>query len=1432
MKKISLVFLSFVFSFFTIFTISAQNKSFNLNDISAGSLKSGSILGKTSVPLFQNASKSRELDINPIIQNNQSIQVNDTIQLDLFENKQYKAYIDKTEVDVNGTSVIRARLVGYEYGSCIISTYKGKSFMTVEVPEKDELYLSKYDREKNKYFLLQIDKSKQKVVENVDPITPPDRSLKINGIKKNTPLDIFNLNPLKNATIESENIVKNQSLLGDPTIRDTITLMIVFTPSAAAWSSENETDINNTIGLLMEKSQLALDNSNTLITLKLVYTAQVNYTELNNDNDLYNLTEYGDGMMEDVHSWRDAYCADVVVLLENIEFTGGLGWVLNSTSGLPNFGFSLSRVQQVSSSYTTIHEIAHNIGCHHPKSQSNAPGPGIFPYSAGWRWAESSGVEYCTVMTSPDGKYFPDGIDAIRIPYFSSPDIQFQGMPIGDVVEADNARTLREMKHVVASYRSRCSNCTPPTVQANSFKASLISGNSMVIDWKRGNGNSVLVVASQGNPYPIVPENGKGYPCGSNIGNGNYVVYNGIGTSGLITGLTSGTTYHFSIYEYNSESNCYLMPALTGNATTTGITPSFQASQWTWQNPYPQGNPLYSVKYISTTEGWAVGESGTIMKTTDGGTTWNLQTSGTMNVLLGVSFTDANNGTIVGDFGTILRTTDGGANWSTQSSGTTNALYGVIFTDVNKGTAVGYNGTILRTNDGGTTWTAQLSGINNILFGVSFIDANNGIAVGDVGTILLTTNGGNTWSTQSSGTTNRLFDVSFIDINNGTAVGTGGTILKTTNGGSIWTQQSSGTTSSLFGVSFINDMIGTAVGEAGSNFCLSSYILSTIDGGTTWTPHPIPGYNIMKVSFYDKNNGIAVGGDRVGADLLTNIFITKDGGKTWTDLVKATTGRWLNDVAFADANNGIAVGIEGAIIATNNGGISWTSQISGTRAWFQDVSCIDAKNWIAVGNRGAIVSDGEKLWTAQVCRTSNGGKTWIVQSFPPTDKAYAFTGVAFTDANNGIIVGGDWNGTKYDALILKTSNGGLDWIKQQINIASRLQSVYFSDINNGIAVGDNGTILKTNDGGTTWTQQVSGTSDDLLKVFFIDSNNGTVIGFVGGIVLRTTNGGINWTSQHVGIGHPLNNVYFSDANNGTIVGVNGLISKTKDGGATWTEQFSGTKITLNGVYFFDNNNGIIVGQGGAIIRTTGSSCPLPDLAGTITGKTLVCQGESALIYSITAIPNSTSYKWSYSGKGATIGNSKSNSIFINFSSDATSGELTVQGHNDCGDGVASTVLITVNPLPQQPIITQNDAVLHSTSITGNQWYNNNGLISGATSQDFTPKTSGDYYLVVSDIGCNSEPSSSIHFIPTGINPIMSAKTIKVYPNPTSNELTIEIEGNTNNTEFEILNSIGQVIFTGTLVEKSVVQTTSFTPGIYLVKLKSGDTFEFKKVLKK
>lgn len=102
-------------------------------------------------------------------------------------------------------------------------------------------------------------------------------------------------------------------------------------------------------------------------------------------------------------------------------------------------------------------------------------------------------------------------------------------------------------------------------------------------------------------------------------------------------------------------------------------------SQWFWQNPLPQGNSLNSVYFTAPNTGYSVSDAGTIIKTTDGGTNWTFQSSGTTNYLSSVFFIDANKGYVVGNYGTILKTINGGGNWTSLSSGTSEFLSSVHF---------------------------------------------------------------------------------------------------------------------------------------------------------------------------------------------------------------------------------------------------------------------------------------------------------------------------------------------------------------------------------------------------------------------------------------------------------------------------------------------------------------------------------------------------------------------------------------------------------------------------------------------------------------------------------------------------------------------------------------------------------------------------------
>jgi hypothetical protein len=202
---------------------------------------------------------------------------------------------------------------------------------------------------------------------------------------------------------------------------------------------------------------------------------------------------------------------------------------------------------------------------------------------------------------------------------------------------------------------------------------------------------------------------------------------------------------------------------------------------------------LNSVNFPELNTGWAVVSMGTIIKTTNGGTNWESQVSGTTTQLFSVYFNDTNIGWAVGDSGKILKTTNSGVNWESQTSGTSSILLSVYFVDSNIGWTVGSSGTILKTTDGGLSWFNQTSGTSSSLESVHFVNSNIGWIAGynastGKGIILKATDGGVNWESQLNRINPWLNSIYILNDQTGWAVGEGGAILKTTNGGVTFIQ--------------------------------------------------------------------------------------------------------------------------------------------------------------------------------------------------------------------------------------------------------------------------------------------------------------------------------------------------------------------------------------------------------------------------------------------------------------------------------------------------------------------------------------------------------------------------------------------------------------------------------------------------------------------
>ncbi len=105
-------------------------------------------------------------------------------------------------------------------------------------------------------------------------------------------------------------------------------------------------------------------------------------------------------------------------------------------------------------------------------------------------------------------------------------------------------------------------------------------------------------------------------------------------------------------------------------------------------------------------------------------------------------FIDANNGWAAGDLGTIIRTSDGGETWSTITTPNTTIIGTIWFTNLNKGWAAQMNGNILYSNDGGSNWISDTSLGVEAIWSCFFTSQDTGFLAGNDGKMYKTTNGG------------------------------------------------------------------------------------------------------------------------------------------------------------------------------------------------------------------------------------------------------------------------------------------------------------------------------------------------------------------------------------------------------------------------------------------------------------------------------------------------------------------------------------------------------------------------------------------------------------------------------------------------------------------------------------------------------------------
>jgi photosystem II stability/assembly factor-like uncharacterized protein len=299
---------------------------------------------------------------------------------------------------------------------------------------------------------------------------------------------------------------------------------------------------------------------------------------------------------------------------------------------------------------------------------------------------------------------------------------------------------------------------------------------------------------------------------------------------------------------------------------------------------------------------------------------WTPKVSGVTHTLWGVYFTDSLHGWAVGDSGTMLRTGDGGDTWSRVWIPTTDTLFFVVFADPAHGWvgAGGLEAQIFVSRDSGKTWNSQTAIGKGFFDDAWCFDSMNMVYAGATdmstssqyhvdGYIQRTKDPKTSFTGVSFHNQPRIESLYFVGRSHGWACGSN-LMTTTSDGGATWTQPmdtmiriNKGYVDAIW---FLDTLKGFGAGKYGG-------IVETVNGGTTWNIiDTASGAWIEDIHFADPGHGVAVGERGM-------VAASSDSGKKWRRTYPlyppTTNAAWLRSVYFINAHNGWAVGDNGTI---------------------------------------------------------------------------------------------------------------------------------------------------------------------------------------------------------------------------------------------------------------------------------------------------------------------------------------------------------------------------------------------------------------------------------------------------------------------------------------------------------------------------------------
>lgn len=503
-----------------------------------------------------------------------------------------------------------------------------------------------------------------------------------------------------------------------------------------------------------------------------------------------------------------------------------------------------------------------------------------------------------------------------------------------------------------------------------------------------------------------------------------------------------------------------------------GIVVRLPYNDKTWQFYVIPGRPILNAGYfIDNKHGWVAGYYGQIFRTRNGGQTWEQTYDFPEAILWDICFTDSLQGfTLVrtgSDQSKCYQTSDGGFTWNPVSNPEVRGRT-MFFLDHKHGWILGEYNDVFLTTDGGVNWqTVRANSGDERQYSIYFLTPLKGWISGSNGLFLQTENGGRSWHSMSSPSfNNEIMDVFFVDEQHGWAVAKTGIIAATTDGGATWDWQIKASNNYLFSAAFIDENNGFVIGE--------NIFMHTADGGKTW--NQTDSLNGHEIQFVDRQHGWLTARHR--------IYATTDGGKSW-QRQHTFNEHYLYHLSFIDTLHGWTISptsSQTTLHRTQDGGHSW-EKLPPLPYDLYDLDFVSStQGWLA-GGSGAIL------------HTQDGGLTWELQRIGQPTVYDGLRAVDFVDLEYGWAVGAS-------GQIWHTQNGGHTWERQRRtnSMDDLYTSVQFLDRNEGWVVGAVGNRLHTTDGGRTWDDSYSEYMGYVwYDVFFTDRDHGWVVGMYGAI---------------------------------------------------------------------------------------------------------------------------------------------------------------------------------------------------------------------------------------------------------------------------------------------------------------------------------------------